>query len=178
MTVSHAENFDMLQRIDDGTRAVKIANPKTLEFQECRVDLLPGVLKTLRENRNMRLPIRLFELGDCVRLEATAEVGAVNERRLCAVYCGTAAGFEVVKALLDHVMQMLNVRPGDGVDRNTFRLDEEACTDDALFPGRRANIIVNNQSVGVIGWIHPNVLEKFSLSNPCSALEILIEPFL
>lgn len=35
------------------------------------------------------------------------ETGARNERRLCAVHCGRAAGFQFVHGLLDRVMALL-----------------------------------------------------------------------
>lgn len=37
------------------------------------------------------------------------EVGARNERRLCALNCNKNAGFEIVHGLLDKVMQLLEV---------------------------------------------------------------------
>jgi phenylalanyl-tRNA synthetase beta chain len=179
VTVSHAENFDMLRRADDGKTAVKIGNPKTLEFQECRTSLLPGLLKTLRENRKARVPLRLFEVGDVVLKDAAAEVRAANRRRMAAVYCATAAGFEVVQGLLDQAMRTLGVvrgpaAPGD----RTWRLDPAGCTDGALLPKRRANVLYDGRAVGAIGWIHPDVLANFSLSYPCSAFEVDLQAFL
>lgn len=38
-----------------------------------------------------------------------AEVGARNERRICAVNCNKTAGFEVVHGLLDKIMLLLEV---------------------------------------------------------------------
>lgn len=46
--------------------AVHISNPKTLEFQVARTTLLPGLLKTLAANKNMPLPLQLFEISDVV----------------------------------------------------------------------------------------------------------------
>lgn len=43
-----------------------IANPKTLEFQVARTSLLSGLFKTLAANKNMPLPIKLFEISDVV----------------------------------------------------------------------------------------------------------------
>ena len=31
--------------------------------------------------------------------------------------------------------------------------------------------------IGVLGILHPTVLEKFEISYPCSALEFTLEPF-
>lgn len=37
------------------------------------------------------------------------EVGARNERRICAVNCNKNAGFEIVHGLLDRIMLLLEV---------------------------------------------------------------------
>lgn len=61
---SHEENFEWLNRKDDGQTAVRLANPKTSEYQVVRTSLLPGLLKTLRENKHHSTPIRVFETSD------------------------------------------------------------------------------------------------------------------
>jgi phenylalanyl-tRNA synthetase beta chain len=177
VTVSNAENFSMLRRHDDGSVAVKIGNPKTLEFQECRTSLLPGLLKTLRENRKTKVPIRLFEVGDVVLKDAGADVLAKNHRKMAAVYCATTAGFEVIQGLLDQVMKTLGVPKGDG-NSKTWRLDADSCKDETLFPRRRANVVYDRRNIGSVGWVHPHVLDAFSLSYPCSAFELDMEVFL
>ena len=104
-----------MNRTDPGNLAVKIANPKTLEFQVVRTSLLPGLLKTIRENRSHPLPVRLFELSDVVFKDTTQERQARNERHAAAVWCSKTAGFEVVHGLLDRAMKMLEVpRIGQG----------------------------------------------------------------
>lgn len=40
--VSRDENFGKLRRPDDGTTAVVLSNPATVEFEVCRTSLLPG----------------------------------------------------------------------------------------------------------------------------------------
>lgn len=61
---SHDENFAWLNRHDDGTTAVKLANPKSVEYQVVRTSLLPGLLKTIRDNKSVRLPLKIFETSD------------------------------------------------------------------------------------------------------------------
>jgi phenylalanyl-tRNA synthetase beta chain len=106
---SHEENFAWLNTADDGQTAVKIANPKTLEFQVVRTSLLPGLLKTIRENRSHALPIRIFETSDVVFKDTRRERQARNERHAAAVWCNKTAGFEIVHGLLDRAMAMLEV---------------------------------------------------------------------
>jgi phenylalanyl-tRNA synthetase beta chain len=106
---SHEENFEWLNRVDDGTQAIKIANPKTLEFQVVRTSLIPGLLKTIRENRSHALPIRVFETADVVVKDKTLHRQARNVRHAAAVWCNKTAGFEVVHGLLNRLMQMLEI---------------------------------------------------------------------
>ena len=100
----------MRRKIED-IPAVHISNPKTLEFQVARTSLLPGLLKTIQANRNMPLPLKLFEISDVVVKDAGAEVGARNERRLAAVFYNKSPGFEIIHGLLDRIMQLLECSP-------------------------------------------------------------------
>ena len=100
----------MRKRIED-IPAVHISNPKTLEFQVARTSLLPGLLKTIQANRNMPLPLKLFEISDVVLKDGGAEVGARNERRLAAVFYNKSPGFEIIHGLLDRIMQLLECPP-------------------------------------------------------------------
>ena len=98
-----------MNRNDDGTTAVKLANPKTAEYQVVRTSLIPGLLKTIRENRSHSLPIRIFESSDVVVKDPTQERQARNIRRAAAVWCNKTAGFEVVHGLLDRLMAILEI---------------------------------------------------------------------
>ncbi|XP_066476618.1 phenylalanine--tRNA ligase beta subunit [Tiliqua scincoides] len=155
------------------TKAVHIANPKTAEFQVARTTLLPGLLKTIAANRKMPLPLKLFEISDIVVKDSTKDVGARNHRHLCTVYYNKNPGFEVIHGLLDRVMQLLNVPPNK---ENGYYI--KATEDSAFFTGRCAEIYAKGQSIGSLGVLHPDVITKFELTVPCSALEITIEPFL
>jgi len=99
-----------LNKIDDGKTAVKIGNPKTLEFQVVRTSLIPGLLKTIRENRSHSLPIKVFESTDVVFKDLSLERQARNVRHAAAIWCNKSAGFEVIHGLLDKVMKTLEVK--------------------------------------------------------------------
>jgi phenylalanyl-tRNA synthetase beta chain len=64
-------------RLDlDKVNAVHIANPKTLDFQVVRTTLLPGLLKTIHANKNLPLPLKVFEVSDVVFRDQSKDVGA------------------------------------------------------------------------------------------------------
>uniref|UniRef100_A0A452SI41 Phenylalanine--tRNA ligase beta subunit n=1 Tax=Ursus americanus TaxID=9643 RepID=A0A452SI41_URSAM len=156
------------------TKAVHISNPKTAEFQVARTTLLPGLLKTIAANRKMPLPLKLFEISDIVVKDSSRDVGARNYRHLCAVYYNKNPGFEIIHGLLDRIMQLLNVPPGEKKGGYVIKASEGP----VFFPGRCAEIFARGQSVGKLGVLHPDVITKFELTMPCSSLEINIEPFL
>ncbi|KAJ7276528.1 hypothetical protein B0H12DRAFT_1041622 [Mycena haematopus] len=196
---SHEENFEWLNHVDDGTTVVKIANPKTLEFQVVRTTLIPGLLKTIRENRSHSLPIKIFETSDIVVKDSTRERQARNIRHAAAVWCNKTAGFEVVHGMLDRAMKMLDIPRISGNDHkaNTGYYIKET-SDPMFFPGRAATIyyrpkqstlkqelgsalrlvhLEQDMKLGTLGILHPTVLEKFDIGYPCSSLEFTLEPF-
>lgn len=137
---------------------MKIANPKTLEFQVVRTSLIPGLLKTIRENRSHALPIKIFETSDVVFKDVSRERQARNERHAAAVWCNKSAGFEIVHGMLDRVMKMLDIpRIGSEDDKSgtgyyireasgksllvlILRYTHIVNSDGMFFPGRAATI--------------------------------------
>lgn len=192
---SHEENFEWLNHEDDGQTAVKIANPKSLEFQVVRTTLIPGLLKTIRENRSHSLPIRVFETSDVVFKDTSRERQARNERHAAAVWCNKAAGFEIVHGMLDRAMKILEIpyicNANSSVETGYYIKE---ASDPLFFPGRAATIYYRappskraalaakmksqgDLEIGKLGILHPTVLEKFEIGYPCSALEFTLEPF-
>lgn len=99
------------------------------------------------------------------------ETGARNERRLTVLYYNKLAGFEIVHGVLDRIMQLV-----DAKWKKDYVLEHN--NDPAYMPGRTATVLYKGKSIGNIGVLHPEVIQKFELNLPCCALEINIEPFL
>lgn len=165
---SHDENFAWLNRKDDGKTAIKLANPKTLEYQIVRTSLLPGLLKTIRENKSHSLPMKIFEVADVGLKDESLERRARNERHFAAAWCGRSSGFEIVHGLLDRLLLML---------RTSFITREQAgkpdgywieeLKEDTYFHGHAAAVHLRlngkEQRIGEFGILHPSVLENFDL---------------
>jgi len=173
---SRDENFTFLGKKDDGS-AVTIANPKTLEFQVCRTSLIPGVLKTLANSKGHHIPMRVFELQDIVTKRTDNDVGAGNTRNLSIAYCGHTSGFEFVHGALDRVFAMLRI-PLDANREGKKGYFVKPIENGTFFPKRCANIYFNGKVIGIMGIVHPQVLENFEIPYPTSILEINVEPFL
>ncbi|KAF2275835.1 phenylalanyl-tRNA synthetase [Westerdykella ornata] len=183
---SHDENFEWLNRKDDGKTAIKLANPKTAEYQVVRTSLLPGLLKTLNSNKHHAVPIKIFESSDVGYIDLSQERKTRNERHFAAAIMGKTSGFEQVHGLLDRLMLML---------RCAFITREEGLKDDKLegywieevddptfLKGHAASINLKmagkQHKIGVFGILHPSVLHKFELPYPVSTLEIDLQVFL
>ena len=172
---SHDDNFANVLREDDGNSAAIVANPSSLDVQVARNSLLPGALKALGANKDAPLPAKLFEVGDVVVLDAEADVGARNSRRLLVLYSNVQSGFEVVQGVLDRVMQVVGIAKFDGSD---FGYELEESNEPTYFPGRQAYIKRNGKKIGVFGIVHPDVCAKFDVVSPTSVLELELEPLM
>ncbi|OBT86445.1 phenylalanyl-tRNA synthetase, beta subunit [Pseudogymnoascus sp. 03VT05] len=189
------ENFSWLNRKDNNT-AITLANPKTAEYQIVRTSLLPGLLKTIRENKKHSLPIKVFEVSDVAFKDETLERKARNERHFAAAWYGKTSGFEMVHGLLDRVLLMLKQDFLIAADVTSKSLDYkvsenpskqngywiEEINEETFFAGHAAAIWLRidgkEARVGEFGILHPTVLEKFELRYPVSTLEINLEVFL
>jgi phenylalanyl-tRNA synthetase beta chain len=179
---SHDENFGWLNRKDDGETAVKLANPKTAEYQVVRTSLLPGLLKTIRENKKHSIPIKVFEVSDVAFKDMSLERKSRNERHFAAAWYGKTSGFEVVHGLLDRVLLMLKIAfltREEGLEgkKMDYEVREDPSKPDGywieeideptFFSGHAAAIYLrlNGKQVriGEFGILHPTVLDKFEL---------------
>ncbi|XP_046398376.1 phenylalanine--tRNA ligase beta subunit [Ischnura elegans] len=179
LTFSLCSRDDVSTKLDvrlESVPAVHISNPKTMEFQVGRTTLIPGLLKTMASNKQMPLPMKLFEISDVILLDKSAEVGARNERRICAVISDKTSGFEIIHGLLDRIMLVLEVPRSFNVNSQVgYYL--KGTEDPTFFPKRCAQVFADGRPIGKIGVLHPNVVKNFELSNPCSCFEINIEMF-
>ncbi|KPI36857.1 Phenylalanine--tRNA ligase beta subunit [Cyphellophora attinorum] len=176
---------------DGPNTAVRLANPKTAEYQVVRTSLLPGLLKTIRENKHHSLPMKVFEVSDVAFKAPELERKARNERHFAAAWYGKTSGFEVVHGLMDRIMSMLKtafttreegleLAENNKVQNMEYWIQE--VEDATFFEGHSASIHVRvggkESVVGVFGILHPSVLEKFELRYPVSTLEVNVEVFL
>lgn len=185
---SHEENFEWLNRKDDGKTAIKLANPKTAEYQLVRTSLLPGLLKTINSNRHHAVPIKVFEVSDVGFVDMSQERKSRNERHFGAAIMGKTSGFEQVHGLLDRLMLMLKsafitreeglekpslggywIEEADGESAISIRSAHGVLTlpDATFLKGHSAAVKLNidgkHHTIGVLGILHPSVLQKFEL---------------
>jgi phenylalanyl-tRNA synthetase beta chain len=64
------------------------------------------------------------------------------------------------------------------LDRLELNASFDPSDDEGLSPGKSANIIIDNDKVGIVGDLHPKVAQAFELSNSVCLIEIDLEKLL
>jgi phenylalanyl-tRNA synthetase beta chain len=156
---------------------LKVANPMTREQEYLRTSLQAGLLSTLAHNQKFeQAGIRLFEIGK-VFLPQGKDLPEEKEM-FCAVLSGTRAelswqadkeslDFFDAKGVVENILNQLELKA-------SFDISD----DEILFLGKGANIIVQDDKVGVVGEVHPRVAQAFELSNTICLIEIDLEKLL
>ncbi|MCD6496184.1 MAG: phenylalanine--tRNA ligase subunit beta [Candidatus Aenigmarchaeota archaeon] len=143
---------------------VEIENTVSANWSVFRDRLLPGLLEFLSKNKHREYPQRIFESGDVVIPDSKAETGAVDRRHLSAAASGSGVGYEYMAGVLNAFMKNI------GTD---FSL--KASNYPSFIEGRCAEITVSEKVIGIIGEIHPKVLNMWGIENPVVAFELDIE---
>ncbi|MFQ6095035.1 MAG: phenylalanine--tRNA ligase subunit beta [Candidatus Bathyarchaeia archaeon] len=159
-TMSNPDNLFIKMNIKR-ENVVEVVNPKVLSFRCMRSWLLPSLMEFLSRNTHVEYPQRVFEVGYCVIFDEERENKTRDVDKLASVTIQSKANFTEMKAVLDSVLLNLGIQ---------YELEETK--HGSFIDGRVGEIIVNNGNVGIIGEIHPKVLENWKLENPAVAFEI------
>ena len=142
-------------------KIIEISNPKVITMTCLRNQLLPGLIEFISNNLHVELPQRIFELGKITIPDSKSETKARDEETLAAVIYDANASFTDIKSVIDSFFMNIGLK---------WELQE--CTHPSFIAGRTASIIVSASNIGVIGELHPSVLQAWKLENPASAFEL------
>ena len=160
---------------------VEILNPKTVDYTMARLSLIPSLLNVFAQNQSNEFPQKIFELGQTVKVDKNAETGAINVLKLCAGISDSKIGFTEMKSNLETFFRnfgkqhgsLASVRVKEQSSFTNFELNE--IDDETFIGGRAAQILVGGKIIGVIGEIHPEVLNNFKIDYPVVLFELNIE---
>ncbi|MEM2987670.1 MAG: phenylalanine--tRNA ligase subunit beta [Candidatus Bathyarchaeia archaeon] len=144
---------------------VRLANPVSAEYTIMREMLLPGLLKNLAENKHESYPQKLFEVSDVAKINRRLETMCERRLHLAAVTCHSTANYTEIKSTCEALLANLGLANWQIKDAKH----------PSFLQGRTAAIKIGNKQIGVIGEVHPQVLNNFELENPTASLEIDLE---
>jgi phenylalanyl-tRNA synthetase beta chain len=142
-------------------KIAEIENPISENWNVFRSWLLPSLLEFLSENKHVDYPHRIFEIGNTVVLDAKKETRTRDIRKLAVAISNNTVNYEELSSCLDALLRNLGLR---------YELKEAHHS--SFIPGRSASIIINKKQVGIIGEIHPAVLNHWKLEKPVVGFEI------
>jgi phenylalanyl-tRNA synthetase beta chain len=137
---------------------VDLQNPRVQTLTCLRDWLIPSLMEILSANVHVAYPQKIFETGDCI----TRDGSKVDEvTKLAGITCHAEASFTEARASLDALLSNL------GVNAQLTNAEHGSFVE-----GRAAAIRVAGVQVGIMGEIHPQVLENWGIQNPAAAFEL------
>ncbi len=157
-----------------GPQPAKVANPMSREQEYLRTTLRAGLLSVIARNqRYQQKGVRVFELG---RVFIPRKRDLPYEKEvLCAMIGGLQRelfwrreeepiDFFIAKGVAETLLSRI------GLVASFLPADDES-----LYPGRTASMTIGNEVVGVVGELHPKVLNAFELTEATYLIEFDIE---
>ncbi len=165
----------------DLRRTIGVKNPLSDEEALLRTSLLPGLVRTVRHNRNRgRDDVAVFELGRVFLHQPWPTDRRVPDQpqRLAMVAAGSVGptdlaghGREADIFTMTAVMRHLSDALGLGV---RFEADQPP----GFHPTRAARIVAGDRPIGRLGELHPLTVAALGLEGRVVAAEIDLEPML
>ena len=137
---------------------VELQNPRVQTLTCLRNWLIPSLMEILSSNVHVAYPQRVFELGDCI-VRNGSEVKEVV--KLAGITCHAEASFTEAKASVEALATNLGLHCQIAeVDHGSF------------LEGRAASVSSGDKEIGVVGELHPQVLENWGIQNPAAGFEL------
>jgi phenylalanyl-tRNA synthetase beta chain len=177
----HRQSADRLRLKPDDPRRklVDILNPLTEDQAVMRTSLVPGLLQTVHFNFFQQTKnLKIFEIGKIFINEDPRQLPR-EPQILAAIWTGsryeaswhdqvTDCDFYDIKGVVEALLKALQI---DGIQFT--QVPENECT--YTRAGYAAQILCNNILLGLVGEIHPAVLENYDLKQTAFLFEIYLE---
>ena len=163
--ISEPEVYDRMH-VDPGTdvlgggEPVEITEPYSEDYTILRPWALPSLLMVLENNTHRAYPQDLAEVGRVAERDDDANTRVAESRHVAGVLARTDATYEDAKARLQAICRSF------GTDLETPPTEHPSFID-----GRTASVVIDGESVGVVGELHPAVLVAHDLELPVAGFE-------
>jgi len=172
------QQLEQVEHLDREALPMRVTNPMSTDREYLRTTLRASLLATLASNQgNGAGPFRIFEAG---RVFWPREGDLPEERETVA---GVLAGLRHETSWLEDD-SLLDFYDAKGVvelilGRLGVSATYEPVNDPAFHPGRCAVIKAADAVLGMVGEIHPVVMERLGLESPqVAAFELFLSPIL
>jgi len=148
----------------DWDRLVEVDNVMSQSFSCLRPWIIPSLLRVEAASPRAFYPHRLFEVGEVAVPDAAEDLGTRTVMVLGALIAHASANFSEVHSCLDLLLYYLN---------ESYTL--ETIGHPALLDGRVGRIMSAGGPLGLIGELHPEVLERWQVGMPSVVFELEVD---
>ncbi len=142
-------------------KVVEVENVMSQSFACLRQWITPSLLRVEAASGRAFYPHRLFEVGETAVPDQKQETGSRTLVALGALIAHAGANFSEIHSCLDLLLFYLD-RP--------YAL--EPLSHPSFLEGRVGRIVSGGQALGLVGELHPEVLERWQVSVPVVAFEL------
>lgn len=150
--------FDKLLLPQDSSlrNTVTISNPLGEDFSIMRTTSLNGMLTSLATNYNRRnKAVRLYELGNIYIPKSIPVTELPDERMQFTLGMYGDGDFFTMKGVVEEFLEKIGMKKIVKYDKDSEKT--------FLHPGRQANIVYNNEVIGYMGEVHPQVADNYGI---------------
>jgi phenylalanyl-tRNA synthetase beta chain len=140
---------------------VEVENVMSQNFSALRQWMVPSLLRVEAASNRAFYPHRLFEAGEVARHDLTQLLGSRTVTLLGGMIAHADAHFSEAHSCLDTLFYNVN---------QAYSL--EPIQHPSFLTGRVGSIVSDGKQIGVIGELHPEVLERWQISVPVVVFEI------
>ena len=145
---------------------VKIINPLGEETSVMRTVLLPDMMEVLERNYKRNIfSASAFEIGNTFINQKGAQLPEERFSLSLGLY-GKGKDFFELKGVIENVLKIL------GIKDHTFTAYKDTET---YHPGRCAMLKIGDDDAGLLGELHPDVLDRYGIEERVYAAEIDME---
>ncbi len=160
---------DLVERMrltsSDQDQVVEVDNVMSQSFSCLRSWIVPSLLRVETASPRAFYPHRLFEIGEVALPDVSQELGSRTMIQLGSLIAHPHANFSEVHTCLDVLMFYL---------MQDYEL--EPVSHGSFMEGRAGKILCGGHPIGLIGELHPAVMENWHIAMPVSVFEIQVDP--
>ena len=150
-----------------GERIIRISNPMTENYEYLRDSVIASLMASEAVSGHSVYPHKIFEVGKIAYLDGGENSGTATRQYAGFLHADREANFNTAAGQLQTLFYYLSCE-----------YEVEESDDPRFIPGRVATVLHKGRAVGVFGEVHPEVLENWGISVPCTAGEFDLEALL
>jgi phenylalanyl-tRNA synthetase beta chain len=147
---------------------VRLINPLGEENSVMRTILTPNMMEVLGRNFSRNISkVKAFEIGNTFFKSLEEEDALPEERDSMAIGCyGEGESFFTLKGMLEELFAFLGIQGATYVPESEYGV---------YHPGRCARIVHQDTELGILGEVHPDVVDKYGIGTRCYCCELAFD---